>query len=218
MRGYSSFANGEYCRCGEMIIHQTLGTRYQRSSKPQGMALKRAVRLPNRYQLAIEHRDEKCTWRISSSTIFSSAVEARDAATATCARRVGGDPLSCLGRCFRHPSPMQTARRVRRKAPLESGVFARAVGRPFSPTAARGGMATVLPRWPGCGASWSGLSPLFRALSALGPRKAPPRLRRTPACGSRCSRAAGHWAARWDRRRRCAPSNGHGRPSGNHRP
>ena len=35
-----------------------------------------------------------CTLRVSSSTIFSSSVEARDAATATCARRVGGDPLS----------------------------------------------------------------------------------------------------------------------------
>jgi hypothetical protein len=30
----------------------------------------------------------------------------------------------CLGRSFRHLRPMQTARRGRRKAPLEAGVFA----------------------------------------------------------------------------------------------
>ena len=35
-----------------------------------------------------------CTRRVSGSSIFSSAVEARDAATATCARRVGANPPS----------------------------------------------------------------------------------------------------------------------------
>src|ERR1700730_14452146 len=38
--------------------------------------------------------------------------------------------LSCPGRSFRHPSPIQAARRVRRKAPLESGVFATPFRRP----------------------------------------------------------------------------------------
>jgi transposase len=32
--------------------------------------------------------------------------------------------LKCLGRSFRHLRPTQTARRGRRKAPLEAGVFA----------------------------------------------------------------------------------------------